>query len=81
MIRKIAVVSVLVIAGAAAVAMQWRDMSRYMKIELMSFGNGKPGIVPAAGSTRYPDGPGKGVTEGTRDFDSASRGGPAAAAR
>lgn len=75
--RKTAAVLVPFIAGAV-VAMQWKDISRYMKIELMSFGNGKPAIVPASGAQRYPDSPGKGVPDGTGAFDSASRGGPAA---
>jgi len=78
--RKMAAVLVVpILGGAAAVAMQWRDISRYVKIERMSFGNGKPGIVPAVGSKRYPDGPGQGVLDGTGAFDSASRGGPAQA--
>jgi hypothetical protein len=83
MMRKMTAVLVPVIAGAAAaaaaVATQWKDISRYAKIELMSFGKGKPGIVPAAGNARYPEGPGMGVPDGTADFDSASRGGPAEA--
>lgn len=76
MMRKMAVVLVPVIAGAV-VASQWRDISRYVKLERMSFGDGNPGVVPAGGSTGYPDGPGRGVPDGTGAFDSASRGGPA----
>ena len=75
MMRKAAVVLVPLIAVGATVAMQWTDISRYLKIERMSFGNGKPENVPATGTKRYPDGPGKGVPDGTGSFDSASRGG------
>lgn len=75
MMRKAAVVLVPLIAAGAAVAMQWKDISRYLKIERMSFGNGKPENVPATGTKQYPDGPGKGVPDGTGSFDSASRGG------
>ncbi|HEX6454297.1 MAG TPA: hypothetical protein VF060_33160 [Trebonia sp.] len=79
MMRKAAVVLVPLIAVGAAVATQWTDISRYLKIERMSFGDGKPGNVPATGTKRYPDGPGKGVPDGTGSFDSASRGGGPAA--
>jgi hypothetical protein len=81
MMRKTAVVLVPLIAVGAAVAAQWKDISRYLKIERMSFGNGKPENVPATGTKRYPDGPGKGVPDGTGSFDSASRGGGPAASR
>lgn len=79
MMRKAAVVLVPLLAAGVAVAMQWKDISRYLKIERMSFGNGKPGNVPATGTKRYPDGPGQGVADGTGSFDSASRGGGPAA--
>lgn len=81
MMRKAAVVLVPLIAVGAAVVMQWKDISRYFKIERMSFGNGKPENVPATGTKRYPDGPGKGVPDGTGSFDSASRGGGPAVSR
>jgi hypothetical protein len=71
-------VAAVPVAAAAALAMQWRDISRYARIEWISVGHGHPEVVPAAGSTSYPDGPGKGVPDGTGVFDSASRGGPAA---
>jgi hypothetical protein len=67
-------------AAVAALAMQWRDISRYARIKWISVGQGHPEVVPAAGSTSYPDGPGKGVRDGTGGFDSASRGGPPTAA-
>jgi hypothetical protein len=66
------------LAGALAgalVATQWKDITRYVKIELMSSGDGHPGVVPASGSHRYPEIPG---SDGTGEFDSAGRGGPAA---
>ena len=44
-----------------------------------SLGGGHPGNVPAEGSTVYPQDAGHGAADGTGDFDSASRGGPAAA--
>jgi hypothetical protein len=62
--------------AAAVAASQWRDIARYLKIELMSYGGGHPQIVPAAGRHRYPKRPGGGVCDGTGDFDSPSRGGP-----
>ena len=61
----------------ALVATQWKDIGRYLKIERMSFGSGHPGSVPASGSHRYPDSPAGSVPDGTGDFDSARRGGPA----
>ena len=61
---------------AVLVASQWREISRYIKIQQMSRGNGNPQVVPAAGQHAYPRYPGGGVPDGTGDFDSASRGGP-----
>jgi hypothetical protein len=81
MMRKAAVVLVPLIAVGAAVVMQRKDISRYFKIARMSFGNGKPENVPATGTKRYPDGPGKGIPDGTGSFDSASRGGGPAVSR
>ena len=60
------------------IASQWREISRYLKIEQMSWGAGRPQAVPAVGQHAYPSRPGGGVPDGTGDFDSASRGGPAA---
>jgi hypothetical protein len=62
---------------AVLVAIQWREISRYIKIQQMSRGSGNPQAVPAAGQHAYPKHPGGGVPDGTGDFDSASRGGPA----
>jgi hypothetical protein len=62
---------------AVLVASQWREITRYIKISQMSRGGGHPEIVPVAGQHSYPTRPG-GDADGTGDFDSASRGGPAA---
>jgi hypothetical protein len=70
------------LAGALAgalVATQWKDITRYLKIELMSSGDGHPGVVPASGSHHYPETPAQGALDGTGEFDSGRRGGPAAA--
>ena len=53
------------------------DLRRYLRIREMSQGAGHPEIVPAAGATAYPRRRGKPAADGTGDFDSASRGGPA----
>jgi hypothetical protein len=52
---------------------------RYVKIKQMSLGGGHPENVPAGGSHSYPN-PGMGAPDGIGDFDSARRGGLAAAA-
>ena len=64
----------LVPAVALAVASQWRELSRYIKLEQMSSG-GDPRTVPVEGSHAYPS-PGNGASDGTGEFDSGSRGGP-----
>ena len=61
-------------AVALAVASQWRELSRYIKLEQMSSG-GDPRTVPVEGVHAYPA-PGNGATDGTGEFDSGSRGGP-----
>jgi hypothetical protein len=67
------------LAGAAAlVASQRQDALRYLKIKQMSLGQGHPENVPAEGSHKYPA-PGRGAADGTGDFDSGRRGGPASA--
>jgi hypothetical protein len=67
-------------AGAALLAAsQWTDIKRYLKIKQLSGGQGHPENVPAAGRKVYPQTPGSGAADGTGDFDSASRGGPARA--
>ncbi len=62
------------------VASQWQDLKRYVKIRQMSAGQGHPENVPAGGSIAYPQDAGGGVPDGTGQFDSARRGGPARAA-
>jgi Family of unknown function (DUF6893) len=65
-------------AGAAVlVASQWADIRRYFKIRQLSVRRGHPQNVPAQGRAMYPQSPGSGAADGTGDFDSASRGGPA----
>jgi hypothetical protein len=59
------------------IASQWPDISRYLKIRQLSQGQGNPQNVPVGGTTAYPQHPGYGEQDGTGDFDSASRGGPA----
>jgi hypothetical protein len=59
-----------------AVGSQWREITRYVKLEQMSSGGGHPENVPVEGVQGYQH-PGGGDLDGTGDFDSASRGGPA----
>jgi len=69
---------VLVSAGATLlIASQWADIRRYLKIKRLSAGRGHPENVPASGRKAYPQRPGSGAPDGTGEFDSASRGGPA----
>jgi hypothetical protein len=75
MIRKSMLLMIpLTVAGLAAG--QRQDIARYLKIRQMSSGTGHPENVPAGGTQAYPQS-GHGVADGTGDFDSASRGGPA----
>jgi hypothetical protein len=54
------------------------DIIRYLKIKRLSDGEwGHPELVPVSGSKKYPQRPRRGAADGTGDFDSASRGGPA----
>jgi hypothetical protein len=79
MMRKLLLMGGL--AGVAfLIASQRQDVARYIKIKQMSLGEGHPEYVPAEGSRQYPA-PGGGVPDGTGDFDSARRGGPALASR
>jgi len=61
----------------ALVASQWKDITRYVNIERMSFGDGNPGGVPVTGRHLYPSSSAASAPDGTGDFDSPSRGGPA----
>ena len=53
------------------------DIARYIKMKRLSAGRGHPELVPVRGTKAYPQRAGQGVADGTGDFDSASRGGPA----
>lgn len=64
-------------ALVAALAGQRKDIARYVKIKRLSSGQGHPELVPAGGNTAYPHDSAGAAKEGTGDFDSASRGGPA----
>ena len=61
-----------------AVAVAWPDLKRYLKIRQLSATASHPEMVPVDGRTVYPQNPGAGAPDGTGDFDSAKRGGPAA---
>jgi hypothetical protein len=77
MVRK--AFSLLIPAGLVLlVAGMWTDILRYVKIEWLA---GHPAQVPAEGRKAYPQRPGSGAADGTGDFDSARRGGPAAGLR
>ena len=76
MLRRTVFLSGAAIAGAL-LATQWKDIARYARIERMSFGDGNPDGVPVTGRHRYPESSAGGAPDGTGDFDSASRGGPA----
>jgi hypothetical protein len=41
------------VLAAVLIAGQWPDISRYIKIKQMSYGNGHPENVPARGRTSY----------------------------
>jgi hypothetical protein len=63
--------------AAVLAASQWRELSRYIKLRQMSSGGGHPENVPVEGHHSYPRRSGGGAADGTGDFDSGSRGGPA----
>ena len=52
----------------------WPDITRYFKIKSIG---GHPEIVPIEGTHSYGGSGSAGTPDGTGDFDSASRGGPA----
>lgn len=76
MTRKAVLWLVPVLLGAL-IASQWQDITRYVKIKQMSQGQGHPENVPAEGSTAYPQDSAASAPDGTGEFDSARRGGPA----
>jgi hypothetical protein len=74
MMRKL-LIGGLAAAAGLAIAVQRHDIVRYLRIKRMSLGEGHPELVPASGAASYAW-PGHGAPDGTRDFDSAGRGGP-----
>jgi hypothetical protein len=75
MVRKFAW-SLILLATGLIVGSQRQDITRYFKVKRMSAGQGHPEYVPASGTHAYPK-PGQGAGDGTGDFDTAHRGGPA----
>ena len=76
MIRKMLWLGVPVALGAAIIG-GWTDILRFAKIRQISVGTGHPEAVPAEGRRSYPQSRGQHSADGTGDFDSARRGGPA----
>ncbi|HUC56499.1 MAG TPA: hypothetical protein VMA95_03800 [Streptosporangiaceae bacterium] len=76
MIRKTLAVAAMAVVGIA-VAIGWPDIQRFLKIKQISSGHLHPEMVPAEGRTTYPQRHAAGAPDGTGDFDSAHRGGPA----
>lgn len=67
----------LALAVGVAVKVGWPDIKRFLKIKQLSTQHMHPELVPAEGRTAYPQRPEQGAADGTGDFDSALRGGPA----
>ncbi len=78
MIKKVFGLTV-VLALAAAIVGGWSDIKRFVKIRQVSGEPAHPEMVPAEGRTAYPQRHEAGAPDGTGDFDSAQRGGPARA--
>lgn len=76
MIKKILLLGML-LAVAVAVVAGWPDIMRFLRIKQVSVGQSHPERVPAGGRTVYPRSYLDGEPDGTGDFDSAKRGGPA----
>jgi hypothetical protein len=76
MIKKAARLAIAVAIGAA-VAAGWSDIKRFLKIRQVSAEPAHPEMVPAQGRAAYPQRHDSGAPDGTGDFDSARRGGPA----
>lgn len=75
MIRKAMWLVVPAVLGAVVAG--WPDIIRFAKIKQISLGSGHPEAVPADGRISYPQIQRYRHADGTGDFDSASRGGPA----
>ncbi len=72
------IIKLIVLAGAGvALALGWPDIIRYVRIQRATIAGGHPEQIPAGGRTVYPQSHAAGALDGTGDFDSASRGGPA----
>jgi hypothetical protein len=64
-------------AGTGVVlARNWPDIKRYVTMKRAS-ASSHPEMIPASGRTAYPQSHDAGAIDGTGDFDSAQRGGPA----
>ena len=72
--------TMLKLAAAAGtgvvVARNWPDIRRYITIKRAA-SSAHPEKIPAAGRVSYPQSHDAGAIDGTGDFDSAQRGGPA----
>jgi hypothetical protein len=77
MIRKTLALGTMAAIGFA-IAFGWPDARRYLKIRQISGWPSHPELVPAEGRTIYPQTHSAGAPDGTGDFESAHRGGPAA---
>jgi hypothetical protein len=76
MIRKALWMAVPAALGAALAA-NWPDVQRYIKIRMMSLGaTGHPEVVPIEGAKSYPQDAAHAEPDGVGEFDSARRGGP-----
>jgi hypothetical protein len=69
----------LPVSIGALIAVQWHEIVRYIKIQMMNVGDGHPEVVPAEGERGYHR-PGDGISDRTGEFDPASRGGPSVTA-
>ena len=76
MIRK-ALLLLIRAALGLLITSQWPGIRRYLKIRQLSQGHGRPQNVLLKGTKAYLQCPGDGGQDGTGDFDSAGRGGPA----
>jgi hypothetical protein len=78
MIRKLLWLALLGVLGVlGALVAGWPDIKRFVKIKQISQGVGHPEAVPADGRRSYPQIRARYHTDGSGDFDSARRGGPA----
>ncbi len=66
----------VVAATGMLLAISWPDIKRYLAIKQAS-ASPHPEKIPAHGRISYPQSHAAGAVDGTGDFDSASRGGPA----